>query len=203
MFACFNQSWKPEAGTQTLQKMISLLYVPMCVSNYVVCYAYLGSCDGHCMCTWIHIRSFIYMMAKEASNQDVAIISEHITWATPCGTLYWSIEGKFQARKKKCVWISKYPIYRLKPLNPIGKSCQPYEEPGVFSSAFNGRGSDTGWPPNLTFKTVPAMTHNLMRQMGPISGRLGGMSEPQGELTARKDALKRSRRTCSRGGEGF
>lgn len=114
-----------------------------------------------------------------------------------CGTL-----GKFQPRKK-CSWISKYTIYCLKPLNPVGKSCQPYEEPGVFSSVFNGRGSDTGWPPNLTFKTVPAMTHNLMRQMGPISGRLGGMSEPQRELTARKDALKRSRRTCSRGGEGF
>lgn len=44
------------------------------------------------------------------------------------------------------------------------------------------------------------MTHNLMRQMGPISGRLGGMSEPQGEQTARKDALKRSRRTYSKVG---
>lgn len=47
------------------------------------------------------------------------------------------------------------------------------------------------------------MTHNLMRQMGPIRGRLGGMSEPQGEPTARRDVLKRSRRTCTRGGEGF
>lgn len=44
------------------------------------------------------------------------------------------------------------------------------------------------------------MTHNLMRQMGPISGRLGGMSEPQGEQTARKDVLKRSRRKYSKVG---
>jgi len=39
-----------------------------------------------------------------------------------------------------------------------------------------------------------------MRQMGPISGRLGGMSEPQGEQTTRKGALKRSRRTYSKVG---
>lgn len=111
-----------------------------------------------------------------------------------CGTL-----GKFQPRKN----AAGPENISYTALNPVGKSCQPYEEPSVFSSVFNGRGSYTGWPPNLTFKTVPAMTHNLIRQMGPINGRLGGMSEPQGELTARKDALKCSRRTCSRGGEGF
>lgn len=95
----------------------------------------------------------------------------------------FKVEGKFHPRKN-AAGSQNIPYTNL---NPVGKSCQPYEEPGVFSSVFNGRGSDTGWPPNLTFKTAPEMTHNLMRQMGPISGRLGGMSEPQGELTARND----------------